>query len=225
MTTFSTRLLLPKTFRMLTAILLSISLIGCQSAYYSAMESFGKHKRDILVDEVENAQDAQQEAQEQFKSALEQLTAMIDFDGGDLQEQYEATLTSYEASEDQASEVTYRINSIDKVGTALFDEWADEIEQYSSAKLKSQSRIKLKDTQRKYNRLLKTMRKAESKMFPVLAALKDNTLYLKHNLNAKAIGSLENEYQSIKSDVNALIKEMNVAIKESQAFIDLLKPE
>jgi len=204
-------------------IVFSILLLqGCQSAYYSAMESFGKHKRDLLADEVENAQEAQQEAQDQFTSALEQLSTLLAFDGGDLQDQYEETKAQYEASEEAAHEVSLRIDDIEKVGQALFDEWQDEIEQYSSAKLKSQSRVKFRDTERKYLKLLKALRKAESKMIPVLSALKDNTLYLKHNLNAKAIGALENEYQDIKGNINSLIMEMNAAIKESEHFLSLL---
>lgn len=199
-----------------------IALQGCQSAYYSAMESFGKHKRDLLADEVENAQEAQEEAQEQFASALEQLSTLIAFDGGDLQDQYEATQAQYEASEEAANEVSSRIDNIDKVGDALFEEWLDEIEQFSNAKLKSQSKLKYRETERKYNKLVKAMRRAESKMAPVLTALKDNTLYLKHNLNANAIGALEGEYRNIKADVNILIKEMNTAIEESNRFLSSL---
>lgn len=207
------------TVKLLALLLL---LQGCQSAYYSAMESFGKHKRDLLADEVESAQEAQEEAQEQFSSALEQLSALIEFDGGDLQAQYEATLSQYEASEDAANDVSKRINNIENVGDALFDEWLDEIEQYSSAKLKAQSRRQYQDTERRYQKLLRAMRKAEGKMEPVLAALKDNTLYLKHNLNANAIGALEGEYRDIQADVNLLIKEMNAAIAESETFLSQL---
>ena len=67
------------------------------------------------------------------------------------------------------------------------------------------------------------MRKAESKMAPVLSALKDNSLFLKHNLNAKAVGALQGEMVSIKRDVSALIKDMNLAIEQSQKFIDMLE--
>ncbi len=214
-----------KAFHYFMVIFVVLALSGCQSAYYSTMESLGQHKRDILVDRVENAQESQEEAQEQFKSALDQLSALIEFDGGDLQSQYETTLSQYEASEKAAQDVTNRIESIENVAQALFDEWADEIEQYSSAKLKRQSQSKLANTQRKYQKLIKAMRRAESKMAPVLSALKDNTLYLKHNLNAKAIGALENEFLDIKSDVNALIKEMSNAINESESFISTLKAE
>ncbi|MEN8232871.1 MAG: DUF2959 family protein, partial [Thermodesulfobacteriota bacterium] len=38
---------------------------GCQKAYYNTMEKFGVHKRDIMVDRVEEARDSQEEAKEQ----------------------------------------------------------------------------------------------------------------------------------------------------------------
>ncbi|XPF94846.1 DUF2959 domain-containing protein [Colwellia sp. RE-S-Sl-9] len=202
---------------------LFISLTACQSAYYSAMEKVGVHKRDIMLDRVEGAQTAQQEAQEQFKSALEQLSTLISFDGGDLAEQYEITEEQYEASKAAAEEVTGKIESIESVSEALFDEWQNEIEQYSSASLKRQSQAKLKSTQRQYNALIKSMYKAKSKMDPVLATLKDNTLYLKHNLNARAIGALQGEYKTLQKDVAILVDEMSKSISQSQKFIDLLQ--
>ena len=55
-----------------SALFAAVLLIaGCGNPYYGAMEKVGVHKRDIMVDRVESARDAQQDAQEQFKSALE----------------------------------------------------------------------------------------------------------------------------------------------------------
>lgn len=200
-----------------------LSLTACQSAYYLAMEKVGVHKRDIMLDRVEEAKESQQEAQQQFKSALVQLSELINFDGGELEQQYELINDQYEASKAAADDVSERIEKVEEVADALFTEWQDEISQYSSATLKRQSELKLKQTQRRYQALIKAMYKAESKMAPVLAALKDNALYLKHNLNARAIGALQGEYGSIKRDVESLIKEMNKAIEQSQQFIDLLQ--
>ncbi len=210
--------------RTIGLLFIVLSLSACQSAYYSAMEKVGVHKRDIMLDRVEDAKESQQEAQQQFKSALAQLSELINFEGGELAQQYELINDQYEASKTAAEDVSKHIEKIEDVAEALFDEWQDEIEQYSSAKLKRQSTLKLKQTQRRYQTLIKAMHKAESKMEPVLAALKDNALYLKHNLNAQAIGALQGEYSSIKRDVENLVKEMNKAIAQSQQFIDLLQP-
>ncbi|MCP4986688.1 MAG: DUF2959 domain-containing protein [Colwellia sp.] len=200
-----------------------IALTSCSSAYYSAMEKVGIHKRDIMVDRVEEAKESQQDAQQQFKSALEEMTALINFDGADLQEQFDVTSEQYQESKEAAEEVSLRIEKIEDVSEALFDEWQSEIAEISNANLKRQSKTKLKETQRRYNSLIRSMHKAESKMAPVLTALKDNTLFLKHNLNAKAVGALQGEMISIEKDVSILLKDMNAAIEQSQKFIDLLE--
>ncbi|MDP5190815.1 DUF2959 domain-containing protein [Rheinheimera baltica] len=208
---------------LLVLLPLLLSLSACQTAYYSAMEKVGVHKRDILADRVEEAQESQQEAQQQFKSALEQFSSLIKFDGGDLQRVYEATDSEFQACSAAAEDVSARINSIESVADALFDEWQDELEQYTNTSLKQDSARKLANTKRQYNSLLKTMRRAEKSMQPVLASLKDNTLYLKHNLNAKAIGALQGEFNSVQKDINRLIDDMNKAIAQSEQFVATLK--
>lgn len=206
-------------------IVLSLFLFSCQSAYYAAWEKVGVEKRDILIDRVEDAKDSQQDAQQQFSSALEQLTALIKFDGGELQEAYELLKDEYESSEKSAENVTNRINKVESVAEALFDEWSDELEKYTNANLRRDSKKRLLNTQQRYKTLLSSMRKAEAKMPPVLSALRDNVLYLKHNLNANVIGSLQGEFSGIKTDINQLIQEMNKAIKESTTFIEAMKTE
>lgn len=202
-----------------------LALAGCDSTYYATMEKFGQHKRDILVSRVENTTESQEEAKEQFASALEQFSSLIQFDGGDLQDQYEASQQHYDDSLAAANEVSANIDSIENVAEDLFDEWQEEIEQYSSQSFKRQSQQKMRETRRNYEAVVKKMRRAEAKMEPVLAAFKDNVLFLKHNLNAQAIGSLKSEYQVIKRDIEALIKEVNASIDNSKQFIDALKAD
>ena len=201
----------------------ALMLVGCQSAYYSAMEKVGIHKRDILIDRVEEASTSQENAKEEFKSALEQLSNLISFQGGELQAQYEASNAQYLASLDAANEVSTHIDKVDDVANALFAEWEDEIAQYSNKSLQRKSKNTMRQTQRLFDSLIRSMRRSEQQMAPILATLKDHTLFLKHNLNANAIGALKGEYQMIKNEVEQLIKEMNKSIEESQAFIATLK--
>lgn len=210
---------------MIRAFIISAALFlaGCQSAYYAAWEKVGVEKRDILVDRVEDAKDSQQEAQQQFTSALEQLTQLIEFDGGKIQSTYDNLKDEYESSQASAARVSARIDKVEDVAVALFDEWSDELSQYKSEKLRRDSEKKLKNTQRKYESLLRSMRRAENKMEPVLAALNDNVLYLKHNLNAAAIGALQGEFDQIKQDIRSLLNEMNTAIEQSNTFINSIQ--
>ncbi|KOO16009.1 MULTISPECIES: DUF2959 domain-containing protein [Vibrio] len=207
----------------LLAIVLSIfTLTGCQSAYYSAMEQVGYHKRDIMVDRVEDAKESQQDAQQEFTSALEALSALTNFDGGELETVYNQINDKYQDSEKAAQDVSDRIAAIEDVSDALFSEWQDELELYTSSSLRRASEQKLKETQRSYKTMLSAMKRAEDKMTPVLNTLRDNTLYLKHNLNASAIGALQGEFTNLEQDIQYAIKQMNAAIAESDKFLDRL---
>ncbi len=202
---------------------LLILVSACSSAYYGAMEKFGVHKRDILVDRVEEARDGQEEAKEQFASALEQFTAVVGFKGGDLQSKYKDLKSELESSEDRAKEVTERIDSVENVAAALFGEWEEELEQYSDPNLKRRSEEQLRDTRRTYRRMLSAMHRAESKMEPVLSVFRDQVLYMKHNLNARALASLEGVAAELDTDVAALIRDMQTSIDEANAFISRME--
>ncbi|AMK10199.1 DUF2959 domain-containing protein [Pseudodesulfovibrio indicus] len=212
-----------KPFVLALSALSLLFTLGCSKAYYSTMESMGYDKREILSDRVEKARMSQEEAKEEFASALEQFKSVVDFDGGKLQEVYEKLDAEYEDCKDQADEVKSRIDSVEDVAEALFDEWSDEIKLYSSDKLRRSSQQKLTATKSRYNGLIRAMRNAEKKMYPVLEAFEDQVLYLKHNLNAKAIAALEGELSSIRTDVDSLIKEMDKSIAEADAFIKTLE--
>ena len=196
------------------------TLSACESTYYAAMEKVGQHKRDILVDRVESASESQEEAQQEFKDALTHLSTLINFDGDDLARQYDISKNHFEESKAAAEDVTKRIDSIESVANALFEEWQDELSQYSNANLKRDSEQKLKQTQRQFSKLLKSMRRSEAKMQPVLDSLKDNVLYLKHNLNAQAVAAIRGEFDSLKVDIQNLINDMNRSIADSNAFIE-----
>ncbi len=207
----------------LSLLLASLLLLACESTYYNAMEKVGIHKRDILVDRVEEASDSQREAQEQFRDALSQFRSVVSFDGGDLEKLYTRLNSSYEDSRAAAEDIRDRIEAVESVAEALFDEWQDELSLYSNARLRADSAAKLRDTQRRYRRLRDSLRRSEKSLTPVLENLQDNVLYLKHNLNASAISAIKGELTTIDRDVTALIATMESAIVESEGFIAQLR--
>ncbi|MGI9289490.1 MAG: DUF2959 domain-containing protein [Pseudomonadales bacterium] len=205
-------------------MLLSIALLtACETAYYSAWEKIGVEKRDIMIDRIEEAQEAQEDGQEQFKDALEQFRSVVNYDGGNLEKVYDKLNGEYEDSVEAADDIKSRIESVDDVAGDLFAEWKKEIGEFSDAKLRRDSQAKLTSTKTQYAKLLKSMRSAEKTMNPVLATLKDQVLYLKHNLNARAIASLDSELQTINADVDRLVKAMQKSIDESKSFIAQMK--
>ena len=199
----------------LTAFILS----GCASVKFSALEKIGIHKRDLLVGDVEDTRDSQQEAQQQFKDALEKFGSVVTIEETGLKKAYDQLSDEYEDSVDAAEDVSDNIDDVEEVADALFEEWRGEIEQYTNTKLKSSSQQKLRETEGRYSEMLRSMRAAEQSMQPVLATFKDNVLFLKHNLNAQAVGSLRTTFSDLESDIGVLINQMNLSIQRSNEFI------
>ncbi|MBT3530365.1 MAG: DUF2959 domain-containing protein [Gammaproteobacteria bacterium] len=195
---------------------------ACSTVYYETMEQFGVHKRDILVDRVEEARDSQEAAKEQFSSALEQFTTLLNFDGGDLQAAYDSLNGEFEESESRAEVVSDRIRAVEDVSADLFSEWEDELELYTNQTLRNSSAATLRQTRVRYEQLVASMHAAESKMTPVVNAFRDQVLFLKHNLNSRAIASLRSELATIEGDISALIVDMENSITESNRFLSEL---
>src|SRR5690606_8169235 len=146
---------------------------GCQSVYFDAMEKLGVHKRDILVDRVEEARDSQEAASEQFASALERFRSVVAVKGGNLEQKYDALNAELQRSESRAKAVTDRIGAVEDVAEALFREWEQELSSYSSADLRRSSEQQLRTTRTRYEGLMRAMRQAESRLEPVLKPLRD----------------------------------------------------
>jgi len=204
-------------------LFLAAALSSCSSTYYSAMEKVGIHKRDILVDRVEDGRDAQADAQKQFKSALEQFDSIVKLEETDLKKAYDKFDKEYNKCKNAADDVSSRIDKIESVADALFKEWKNELKEYENKDLRRSSEKQLSQTKKRYADMLATMKTAEESMEPVLRIFHDNVLFLKHNLNAQAIGSLQTEFATLEGHIDELVQSMNVAIASSNEFISQIK--
>ncbi len=212
-------------FRLIAVAAVLLGLSGCSTMYYGAMEKMGVHKRDIMVDRVKGARDTQNQAKRQFLTAMEQFRSVVNVQGGDLEKEYNKLNATLQKSESAATDVRNRIISVEDVSVALFSEWRSEIKQYSSDSLRNASQQKYDATKRKYGELIAAMKRAESKLDPALVPLRDQVLFMKHNLNARAIAGLSDELVTVQSNVDKLIRDMEISIAQADAFIAALQAE
>ncbi|MBZ0089557.1 MAG: DUF2959 domain-containing protein [Thermoanaerobaculia bacterium] len=211
---------------LLVLVLFALALAGCKAArekYYGALEKVGIEKRELLVHRVDKAKEAQQDAQEQFKDALEEFQALVGHQGGDLEAMYKKLSGEYEASVRRADEVRERVRKVEEVAQSLFDEWRAEIGQYGDASLRRESERQLEATRARYGQLVQVMKRSTQPMEPVLGKLHDQVLFLKHNLNARALGSLSGTAKTLQADVDALVAQMQTSIAEADRFIAEMK--
>ena len=204
----------------LLAVLTLITInAGCRSAYYSTMEMFGREKRHILNSNIEDVSPEQNKAAQQFTDTLTRLKEMYGLEGGDLEKMYRKLLSDYESCEARANSVRRRISDMQQVAGDLFKEWEGEITQISDRDLRSKSQESLRQTRQRYNRLDESVNQAADRMDPVLQQLKDYVLFLKHNLNAQAVGSLKLEADKIEAQVGQLVLDIQKSVGEAQQFL------
>ncbi|MEO8178250.1 MAG: DUF2959 family protein [Deltaproteobacteria bacterium] len=196
-----------------------LALGGCQKTYYSVLEKVGVEKREILSSRVERAKSSQEDAQKEFRDALEKFQAVTGHHGGELEQRYEDLRDAYERSQQQAHEVSDRIDAVENVADALLDEWKQELDRYEDASLRRRSAERRRATESEVQRLLRAMRRAEKSLDPVLRKLQDRVLYLKHNLNAAALAGLDSQMPELERDVAHLVSEMQASISEADRFM------
>lgn len=196
---------------------------GCSTMYYALQEKLGNEKREILTARVEKGAKAQEAAKEQFQTAFEKFQQMAAAPETELSRKYSKLSAEFDDCETRAKAVGERIASIEDVGNAMFREWEGELNQYRDAGLRAASERTLRDSRARFDRLLVTMRNAESRMEPVLGAFRDQVLFLKHNLNAQAVATMEGQLPQVESDVAALMKQMEASIEEAREFVEGMK--
>lgn len=191
--------------------------------YYQSRESLlGHHKRDIVVIQVEQTCNSLVNTRDQFEDALQQFKSIVNVKESSLEHRYKLLQRQYDFCKSKSDDVSHRIAAIEEVSGSLFNEWEDELAHYSNRALRSKSRQQLKASKQQYARLIKMMRKAESRIKPVLSAFKDQVLFLKHNLNAQAIAALQHEFIEISIDISQLIEVMEITINEASQFVSTL---
>lgn len=213
----------PRRLTPLALLCLSLSLAGCQTtrtAYYNAWEGLGYAKRERLVDSIKSARDSQDKARQQFVSALEQFKSVTQFKGGELEAAYDKLNAAHKRSESQAQTVRDRIATVKNVASALFAEWRSEIGQIKDdPSLQAESQRLFDRTQANYDQLVQRMDRASAGMDPVLTKFRNRVLFLKANLNAQALASLQNTEAELTTDISKLLTEMEQSIREADAFI------
>ncbi|WP_442499414.1 DUF2959 domain-containing protein [Methylobacter sp. sgz302048] len=193
-----------------------------RNVYYNARESIGDHKRTIVVSQVEQACVSLQDTRDEFQDALERFKSLVSVSETSLDHKYNLLNRQYQFCRAKSEAVSDRIRAIEDVSEALFIEWERELDEYTNRSLRNLSRQQLKVARQNYARLIKSMRRAEAKIQPVLLAFKDQVLYLKHNLNAQAIAALRHEFIEIGIDISQLIYAMEQTIAEANQFVSTL---
>ena len=203
-------------------IIISLVLLisSCQTtSYYKTKGWFGAEKRELLVDSVEGVRNSLQENVKVFKTAITGINVVINVKDEKMEERHEQLKNDYGNCEAEAGNVRSRIDTMETISGDFFDQWMEEMQLYSNESFRNASRDKYNKVRKKYTKLVQNLRKVEVKLEPALNGFRDQVLFLKHNINAQSVASLEDELVTVEAEIDALIRNLVEAIKEADDFI------
>ncbi len=199
--------------------LLLLSL-GCASVHYETQKLLGRDKRDILVNRIDQGLQTQQDALRQLEKTFDALQALVAYEGDDLGGVHRKVMAEFERAENRAQRVRDRIVGAEVVADDLFKEWEYENVQIADPELRSGSRAEMAETRERYERVIAAMKRASEQNDPVLTALRDRTLFLKHDLSLEALASLRDDLPRIEADLTTLARETDALQDEVAQYLE-----
>ena len=204
-----------------------IFITGCGGAYKAS----GQYKRDLLLHRIEKARQSHVKASNQFEVVLANYSSIVDANSGDIRTKYNKLNRECKRARSITKDISRKVKDVEKVGKPLFREWEDDLDEYENEDMRRSSEEQLDLTRRNYLKCVHSIKSCQGKVEGVLVSLNDQMLFLSHNLNSKALSAFKKNTASLKSEVGALVKQMQAGIKEAETFIDengsvaLTKPE
>ncbi len=214
--------MLSRSQRSLALVLFACLTGACRSA--GGRTSFlvfgGAHPpQEDLVERVRGAEEETHAAREDYGAAFhlyQRLTAPQAVELEDLSDDF---ADSIDSCEDRAKDVAERIEAIRAEADALFRGWNEELARFSGDTLRKKSEAMLLDTQARAQRVLDALERVRARTEPVLLKLQDYALFFHHNLNARAIATLQDTYKDFDGEFRALDAELGKAQAEITAFL------
>ena len=138
----------------------------------------------------------------------------------DLFDKYSKFKRAYDDCEYRVNELADSIENIEDVSRNMFDEWTDQLAEYTNQDLRRASETQRADTQRSYDVLIAATKSAERAIKPVHATFHDQVLFLKGNVNAEAIVTLQGQTAAVDADVAKLVVDLDAAIAAAEKFLE-----
>lgn len=209
-----------RSIRAISFALLALAASGCKSLGGAFLIFGGAHApQEDLVARARGAERETQEVRTDFAAAFhlyQRLTAPQAVQLGQLSGQFEDAV---EACEDRTKDLSKRIDSVRHETELLVKNWTEELARFSSDAVRKKSEAQLRDTEAYAQRLQAALERLQGRAQPVLLKLQDYALFFDHNLNARAIATLQDTYKDFDSEFKALEGELGKTQAEITGFL------
>ncbi len=206
----------------LRAVALAL-LASCQGMHVAFLKFGSADRKEALIAEVRKVQELQYETEEDFVATMGLFRQLVEADAEQLEKLYGDLRDGVDDCQGDVEALEKRVASVESLATKLFEEWRAELELFTHPDVRVKSETMLEDTVERYARLREALLRSQQALEPVQAAFQDYVLFFNHNLNPRAIATLEDTYPRFIEDVTKLKGLVEEAVVETDEFVRMVE--
>ena len=206
-----------------------MNLIGCMvlggllASVSSAVAQEGHRQTDRLISRADRALRSIGEAKEQLQTTLEIYNSIFE-GGGDTRRIHRDLTRAIDRSEDRREDVRRRVADMESEAHTFFAQWMKSLDEISSESLRQRSQARLNEARVRYGEILTEGRTASAMFEPLMGALRDQVVFLGHDLNPSAIASLKPDAEKLNAQAESLLSGIERTQRKISGYIASLKP-
>lgn len=185
----------------------------------------GQKQVDKLINKANDTIGAMRAARVQIGSTVDGYNTIMAGEAVDNRKAYKKLTKELSKSEKAAANVRTKAAAMDVVANDFFSNWEASLEGFSSEDLRQRSAERLNDTRKRYEEILEAAGEAGDAFDPFVTNLKDQILFLGHDLNPSAIQALQGDAKKLNGRAAEVFKDVDKTIVTASEYTASLRPE
>jgi hypothetical protein len=198
-------------------ILLGLSGLGLSQGQ-------GVKQTEKLLKQAGETVKAVSEGRAQVQKTLDTYNSLVQGKAEDPKKAYKNLQKEMERCDDRVADVQRKRDEMQVEADKYFGDWNSSLAGISDPGLRKQSEDRLSKARAQYDGILEATEAAGADFKPFMTSLKDQVVYLGHDLNPAALKSLAGTASKLNGDATALFGKIDGAVSKANSYITAFKP-
>ena len=174
-----------------------------------------------LVGSIERVYVDAELSKEKARAAISELEsiAAADFEG-DAMAAYGKLMVAIDASSKQADQLRASVEPMKASAKPVFDQWAKDLEEFSSPDMRMRSQVRLEATRQRYDAVVAAVEPAQATYDVFNQGLKDHALFLSNDFNPAALAAIQDDVKNLARLASDLERQLDESLLATRAYVE-----
>lgn len=193
------------------------------SAQIFGSDPEGLKQTDNLIKKAEELVEETVSAKGQISKTLDTYNSLFAEDVEDVRKAYKSVESEMEKTEKQREQVSKKLDEMKTEAEKYFTGWSESLQQIGNEDLRKRSESRMAETRSHFDGILDSVREAREAYDPFMTNMKDQWMYLGHDLNPDGIASLKPDAEKLNGQAKELFEKIDAGMNKAEEYIDSLR--